>query len=382
MINTCRFNGNGGKRNMKNKGMVFVMSCMFLLGIAGNVLAVNDTTGPGQQMGPLDLATASVVTFDKRDLAEIPDFAKIGIKMAPGSHLPGAVIFDFDVDNDTATGGGSVITGIPAGNCGSAPCKTPAGDGFDFYVVLVLRNQGDTSNLSLASGCNGAALTCTTRGATASCNEGTCYELGSPCSIGDLDCYEIEEGGACTGCAGGANAYPLANACGFSAEDCDQRLLKSEYYVGYGSQNSAMIGNIPIRNTYNLENETEICATLNWGLIVTQMYTRILRDTGSAPFDPTYPTNNPPRFQVAAFYDENFEDGDDLFTLPGLNLDVSDWLPNTDRVAAGEYNQHPPCAHNSWGGYGNVNVDANDVGEFLNEFGRSVFSRPCPNCKN
>jgi len=365
---------------MKSKAMVFVVSCMFLLGMAGNVLAVNDTTGDNLKAN-VDLLSASVVTSDKEDPAQTPDTINIGIRMAAGSHLPGAVIFDFDADNDPATGGGSVITGIPAGNCGGAPCKTPAGDGFDFYVVLVLRNQGDTSNLSLASGCTGSALTCTTRGAQVTCDQGTCYELGSPCNIGDLDCFEIEEGGACTGCPGGT-AYPLANACGFSAESCDQRLLKSEYYVGYGSQNSVMIGNIPIRNTFNINNETELCATLNWGFIVTQMYTRLLRDGVSNIFDPAFATDNPPRFQVSLFYDENFDDEDDLFTLPGLNLDVSDWLPDTARVATGEYNQYVPCGHNTAGGYGDVNVDANDVGDFLAEFGRSVFSRPCPTCKN
>jgi hypothetical protein len=366
---------------MKSKAMVFLMSCMFLVAMAGNVLAVSDPTGDNLKAN-VDLLSASVVTSDKLAANQTPDTMHIGIKMAAGSHLPAAVIFDFDADNNPATGGGSVITGIPAGNCGSAPCKTPAGDGFDFYVVLVLRTQGDSSNLSLASGCGGSSLTCTTRGAAVSCDEGTCYELGSPCDIGDPNCYEIEEGGSCTNCGGGATAYPLANACGFSSEECDQRLLKSEYYVGYGSQNSVMVGNIPIRNTFNIEEETELCATLNWGFIVTQMYTRLLRDGVSNIFDPTYATDNPPRFQVSAFYDEVFDDEDDLFTLPGLNLDISDWLPNTDRVAAGEYNQYEACGHNTFGGYGNLNVDANDVGDFLNEFGRSVFSRPCPNCKN
>ena len=346
--------------------------------MAGNVLAVNDTVGDNLKTN-VDLLSASVVTSDKVAANQTPDTMNIGIKMAPGSHLPAAVIFDFDADNDTATGGGSVITGIPAGNCGSAPCKAPAGDGFDFYVVLVLRNQGDTSNLSLASGCNGSALTCAERGAQVSCNEGTCYALGSPCNIGDLDCYEIEEGGACTGCA---SSYPLANACGFSAKDCSQRLLKSEYYVGYGSQNSVMVGNIPIRNTFNIENEISLCADLNWGLIVTQMYTRLLRDGVSNIFDPIYATNNPPQFQVAVFYDETFADEDDLFTLPGLNLDVSDWLPDTARAAAGEFNQFAACGHNTAGGYGDLSVAANDVSDFLAEFGRSNFFEPCPNCKN
>ena len=367
---------------MKSKAMVFVISCMFLMGMAGNVLAVNDTTGDNLKAN-VDLLSASVVTSDKIAPDQTPDTMSIGIKMAAGSKLPGAVIFDFDVDNDTATGGGSIITGIPAGNCGG-PCKTPVGDGFDFYVVLVLRNQGDSSNLSLSSGCQGSSLTCSERGPQITCDQSPCYELGSPCNIGDPDCYEIEEGGACTNCAGGGIGYPLANTCGFSGKDCTQRLLKGEYYVGYGSQNSVMVGNIPIRNTFNIENESELCADLNWGLIVTQLYTRILRDAPSAHpiFNPMYPTNNPPKFQVSLFYDETFDDEDDLFTLPGLNVDLSDWMPDTDRVANGEYNQHPPCAHNSAGGYGDVNVDANDVGDFLAEFGRSVFSQPCPTCKN
>ena len=139
-----------------------------------------------------------------------------------------------------------------------------------------------------------------------------------------------------------------------------------------------------IRNTFNINNETEICASLNWGLIITQMYTRILRDApANHPlFDSTYANDNPPKYQVSVFHDENFNDEDDLFTLPGLNVDVSDWMPDTARVVDGEYNDFAPCGHNTAGGYGDVNVDANDVTDFLNEFGRSVFNKPCPTCKN
>lgn len=303
---------------MKCKAMVFVISCMFILGMSGNVLAVNDGTGDNLKVN-VDLVSASAVTSNKEVAGQTPDTMNIGIKMAAGSHLPGAVIFDFDVDNDTATGGGSIITGIPAGNNGFLPFKPSAGDGFDFYVVLVLRTQGDTSNLSLASGCQGSSLTCSERGPTVSCNEGTCYELGSPCSIGDADCFEIEEGGACTGGGACPTSYPLANVCGFSGKDRTQRLIKGEYYVGYGSQNSVMVGNIPIRNTFNINNETEICASLNWGLIITQMYTRILRDApANHPlFDSTYANDNPPKYQVSVFHDETFDDEDDLLPCRG-----------------------------------------------------------------
>jgi hypothetical protein len=301
--------------------------------------------------------------------------------MAPGSHLPGAVIFDFDVDNDTATGGGSIITGIPAGNCGSEPCKTPAGDGFDFYVVLVLRTQGDTSNLSLASGCSGSRNTCAQRGAPGSCDEGICYQLGSPCDIGDPDCWEILEGGACNNCVPDIISYQLDLICGATGARCDKPLIKGEYYVGFGQQNEVKVGEVLIRNTFNINNEAELCATIPWGLIVTNTFVAIT-DAGKTPFDATYAVNNPPKYQVSLFYDTTFADENDLFTLPGLNVDVNDWLPDTARAADGEYNHNTPCLHNSAGRYGDQNVDANDVADFLNEFGRSHFNNQCPNCKN
>lgn len=326
---------------MKCKAMALVMSCIFLLGMAGNIHAVSDSTG--EQMGPLDLATASVVTYDKPSPAETPDFAKIGVTMAPGSHLPGVIIFDFDVDNDTATGTASIITGIPAGNCGFTPCKTSVGNGFDFFAVLVLRTQGDNSNLSLCYGCIGGEQQCVTRGDPDDCNEGICYELGSPCSIGDPDCYAIET--ACTGCPGGSFYYPLDTPCGATAASCNKSLIKGEYYVGFGTPTIVKVGDVNIRNSYDINNEVEICATLPWGLIVTQMWSVIYdaADPIHIPFDWTYTINNPPKYQVSVFYDPIFADGDDLFTMPGLNIDVNDWLPDTDRVADGEFNPQSPC---------------------------------------
>jgi hypothetical protein len=66
----------------------------------------------------------------------------------------------------------------------------------------------------------------------------------------------------------------------------------------------------------------------------------------------------------------------------GLTLNLSDFLPDTARVADGETNANDSCAHNSEGGYGDLDVDANDVTEFLNEFGRMGVFKVCPNCKN
>jgi hypothetical protein len=367
-------------KNMKCKAMAFVMSCVFFLGMAGNVLAVSDSTG--EQMGTLDLETASVVTYDKESPSSTPDFAKIGITMAPGSHLPAVIFFDFDVDNDTATGSGSIVTGIPSSNCGGTPCKTYVGGGFDFYVVLILRTQNVNSNLSLCSGCFGTGPVCGTRGVTHTCNEGICYELGIPCYLGDPDCWEVDT--PCTGCSGGSLIYPLDTPCGTTTPSCNKTALKGEYYVGFGDANHVKVGNINIRNNYNINNETELCVTIPWGLILTQVWSAIF-EAGEAyhlPFDVSYTVDNPPKYQVSLFYDPVFADEDDLFTIfPGLNIDVNDWMPDTDRVADGEYNSHYPCSHNSAGGYGDLNVDAMDVNDFLAEFGRNHLARGCPNCK-
>jgi len=245
--------------------------------------AVNDTTGVGQQLGPLDLATSSVITYDKENPSSIPDFVKIGVTMAAGSHLPAVIYFDFDVDNDTATGGRSFISSVPANNCGGQPCKTPADDGFDFYVVLALRTQGNTSSLSLCNGC--------------------------------------------------------------SETSCNKPLLKGGYYVGYGPGIVVKVGDITIRQSYSFFDESELCTTLPWGLIVTQMWS-VINDAANPihlPFDVSYTVNNPPKYQVSVLYDSIFVDGDDLFSFGPFTVDVNDWLPDTDRVADGEFNPQPPC---------------------------------------
>jgi hypothetical protein len=141
-----------------------------------------------------------------------------------------------------------------------------------------------------------------------------------------------------------------------------------------------MRGNKILPYPYNPNNETEICLTLPW----VQMIAEALQEysnQGKPSFALADVVNNPPHYLVTTWYDTAFDDNDDYFTGDLLNL--SDFMPNAGGAcnAAGEYNQYEACAHNSAGGYGDLNVDANDVGNFLAEFGRSVFSRPCPNCK-
>jgi len=147
---------------MKTRVLECVMIYFLVLGICGSVEAVDDTSADNLVQN-VDIHSASVVTYDKDyGPEEIPRFAKIGIEMVPGSHLPAAIVWDFDVDNDTATGGSSLLTRTPNGICGGQVCKTPAGDGFDFFIVLTLRTQGDSSTLAACNGCSGSPFQCAT----------------------------------------------------------------------------------------------------------------------------------------------------------------------------------------------------------------------------
>jgi hypothetical protein len=368
---------------MKIRALVYVLYCLFLLGMSGTALAVQDTEGESI-IGDVDIRSASVVTYYKvMGPEDIPQFAKIGIEMAPGSHLPAAIVWDFDVDNDTATGGGSLLTRLPNGTCGGQVCKPPAGDGFDFFIVLALRTQGDSSTLATCNGCSGPPFQCATRGPSSyPCDEGTCYGLGTPCAMGDPDCYEITE--PCSNCTGGDGPYyPLTDVCGTHMQSCASGMVKGEYYVGFGQgRESYFRGNVNVRTHYSVINETDICVTIPWGLIVERLWEKISEKGTQPVFDMTYAVNDPPRYQVSAYFDEDFVDEDDLFTFnAGLNLDISDWLPDTARVADGEYTWHDDCQHNSAGGYGDLNVSADDVSDFLSEFGRTLYWNDCPNCK-
>jgi hypothetical protein len=373
---------------MKSKAMVFIIGCMFLLGMAGNVMAVSDTTGEPLNSG-IDIASVSLVTSNIG--SGFPRTANIGVEAAPGTSLPALLLFDVDIDNDTTTGGGSVITGIPTAACGGSQCKADVGGGFDFTVTLILRGQDDGTSISNCNGCEGGNIQCTTRGAPVSCTEGTCYELGASCGVGDPDCYISQN--PCS-CGAGVFAYELVTPCVAGAESCSRGYRAGEWRVGFGQGGQVLNGNFNVDTSYSPFNEQSICVELPWDAIVTAAYLRIL-----AAADPDHPVFNindalalaavGPKYQVTALSNVEVPWSGTDFTepfgscsvVPGFCLAARDWVPDTDRVADGEYNVNSPCGHNTAGGYGDQNVAADDVQDFLAEFGRSTFNKPCPTCK-
>ena len=95
----------------------------------------NDTTGEAF-VADVDIASVSAEVYDIQDGGS-PDKIRLGVKMNAGSHLPGAIIWDIDVDNDTTNGLASVVSGIPLPPCGPGQsCKE--GEGYDILIMMTL----------------------------------------------------------------------------------------------------------------------------------------------------------------------------------------------------------------------------------------------------
>ena len=85
---------------------------------------------------------------------------------------------------------------------------------------------------------------------------------------------------------------------------------------------------------------------------------------------------------TALFDYPDLYDGDD-FMKSGFDLAALDWMPDTARVADGLVTDEATCEYNQnfdAGAYGDVDVDGGDLADFLTQFGRGFYDRPCPGC--
>ena len=138
---------------------VLLISLCILFTIPSVATAVDDATGDNYAP-QIDLLGASAQTFYKEGPDAVPSRINLGIKMTPASHLPGLVIWEFDVDSNSSTGGSSLLnTTLPtAEGGGTGPYKEAAG--FDLRVVMALRTQAETSDTALCQNCTEDAQSC------------------------------------------------------------------------------------------------------------------------------------------------------------------------------------------------------------------------------
>ena len=142
---------------MWKKSLVVMFSVLLVLSLQSGAEAVTDPAGDNFVSG-VDLESAEVLFYPPS--ITTPEWVRLTVKMQAGNHLPGMIIWDFDADANAATGAGSALN-IPFPPCPPTRCKTD--QGFDFFIVMILRDQSDTAQNAYCSGCVGGQ-TCVTRG--------------------------------------------------------------------------------------------------------------------------------------------------------------------------------------------------------------------------
>jgi hypothetical protein len=128
-------------------------------------------------------------------------------------------------------------------------------------------------------------------------------------------------------------------------------------------------GSVYLPRDWDHADNDELCVTLPWYMIVELVHESA---GGGDVFDLDKASELAPEYQVTAFHDTDFSDQEDFFTAG--NLDISDWVPNTDDTATdGTVETTPPCScdHDNDG-----DCDGTDAFSFKSGFGTST----CPEC--
>ena len=285
-------------------------------------LALQDNTG--ENIGPVDLLAAQAEIY-WRKIAGGPNtqtLLKVTVKSTP--NLPGAVIFEADVDNSAGTGGSMGILGAVIDPC---PCKTVAGA--DIALTIFHRAQGETSGSAFCGGCTDG---------------------------GSTSCMTERKGG---------EWYAVTSLSG-------QPVRALGFLRGYSDPTPGVIGGGTVQTSY----------TFPWGNIIAYANAHLSGVAGRFNYTKAT-TYTDAKWQVGIYYDANYgADEDDITTSTGpgpldVKFDVNDWAPDGDGNMA-----NMMAADNLTYCEGNFDqdsdVDGTDTATFKRNFGRSRFYRVCP----
>jgi len=274
--------------------------------------------------------------YDPDPLTSLPQKIKLGLRVKDGGHLPAVIHWDFDVDNNLNTGWSSMVTGMEVAEPCNGKCKDlgthVSEEGWDFQIILVLRDQSDNAlGLADCNTCIAPKFRCGKRGERCTnCNFGECYSLGGFCSEGDDDCYDLIEGTLCD-CNEETKCAIIDIPCGTNKINCQIGLVKGRWYAPAGEGKMAYArGDVYVPLDYDFTSETELCVELPWGRIVSRIHELNDEISHHGQFDLSYAMKNPPVVQVTAWFDPEFADGEDYIGIgsKGMKLDVSDWAPD------------------------------------------------------
>jgi hypothetical protein len=294
------------------KSLTVVLSLFLVFGMTGMVSAQGITDPTGDNAGPIDITAAQVEMYER----PAPDGGDLLLKLTIESTptLPGAIIFEADVDNSTGTGGSISTIGVPVAPC---PCKTTAG--FDIALSLKLRRQEATAGSAWCASC----------------------------SDGQGPCGAKREAG---------EWYALP-----SVQGQPQRAL------------GVLRG---LTDPIPAQVDSKTSMTFPWDQILAYAFSASAGDPKQFDWAASQDPVNNLKWQVSAFHDDTSGDGDDISSGPTV-FDISDWAPNGDGTKA-DADASTAITYCEGNFDGDLDVDGGDAAKFKSNFGRSQYSNPCP----
>ena len=149
-----------------------------------------DTVNNGT-VGDYDISRAKAVLYP--DVVGLEEYLNICIDI--NSSLPGMLVIEFDLDNDTLTGG-TWLLGLFNSCESSPPSKIKITPGIDMALYLMLRNQSSNSTLAWCKDCaEEVTELCYLKDTPCdgSCGSPNCYEPITLCTPGDPNCYFAQQ---------------------------------------------------------------------------------------------------------------------------------------------------------------------------------------------
>ena len=297
---------------MRTINRVIVMSIFLLFGwiSLSSAVIVTDPTGDKLGSGPTDITAARAEQETRTDGVTV---LKVSYTATP--NIGGIMVFEADVDSNTATGGSLSMTGIPVSPC---PCKTTAG--IDVVVMVMNRDQAATSNSAMCAGCSTSA--------SASCARKRWYG----------EWYAVASGTGTTDTTGYMRGF----------------LDPTTFYT----------------------QATNKSYTFPWDTIVLRGNYEI---PPAEQYDYNVAINPADtKWQLSVWTDPSFADEDDFANGTGF-FGISDVIPNGDGnlvPSVDVANNLTFCEGNF---DNDLDVDGGDAGKFKTDFGRGKLLNPCPN---
>ena len=301
------------------------------------------------------------ITEPSPQCREIPEWVYLCIHMCPDCTLAGQVHWEFDVDNDSTTGGSSSMLGIPVSpGSNEDPLKTCAG--FDLIVQKAYREQGPGSAMDPGN------PICYKKGPACpdppDCDHYGCYERGAMCTPKATNCWVVE---ATCDCIGTADCDVFTDTLCSEASSAGIGKKRGGWTASlFNRGGKTVMGGIAVDWGRDMpepplaSTAQAYCEKIPWRQIIQEAVDEIGYDQEA--FNNAVTT---PEWEVATYHDPYYPDDhygsyppdydmdDYLDTSLGDYMNITDWMPHADCTKAASQKSDGGTCHRLQGRHHN-----------------------------